>query len=115
MDDTSTDDTFASTLSGIHKLRENYGDGDWRDWRRTVIKAVESGEALERKVERILRALDKFALDTAVRNLVSEVANLKADAQRRRGMRSKFWARMCDFALVLAGALLTKFVDKLWR
>jgi hypothetical protein len=106
MDVRSTDDTFASTLAGISKLRaEHGGDEDWKEWRRTVLAAVTAGEHVEREVAKLVGERERYARQAAQDEIRRRVERLEGERASARNVRSKLWRFAGKIGLVVAGAL----------
>ncbi len=113
MSEPSNDDTFASTVAGIADLRAEHGDGlrgDWIEWKRTVLKSVKAGERLEQLVNGLLTDMRVTARQQALQAVAARVSLLEAARKKSRGRRQQILAVLGKVALVVAGALISRYL-----
>lgn len=104
----STDDTFASTLTGIDELRSRHGSDDWPEWRRTVVDAVRAGAQLERLVRQLEGRLPGFAKAEAYSTLSLRLQKLEL-LQSSHGRSVKWGGDLLKMIIAgILGAVATK-------
>lgn len=106
-----SDDTFASTLTGIDELRSRHGSDDWPEWRRTVVDAVRAGAQLERRVQAFDLRLHGFAKAEAYTTLDRRVRVLEL----RQSSRSKTAKWGADLVKAMIGGLFVFALTRVFK
>ena len=108
----SIDDTFATTLSGIEKLRAGHyrNEDDWREWKRSVLASLKAGSAVERKLAWVIPELKGAARDSALQALARRVESLETARSKVLSTWQQALSIAGKVALVILAALASRLI-----
>jgi len=115
----SLDDTFATSLVGIERLRlmnerdrgESAADYDWREWKRSVVASIKAGAELEKQMNWVIPELKLRAKQRVLESLVVRIAALEAEREAASSARARMLGAGGKVLLVILGAL----ASRLWK